>query len=105
MLSDEELMKTLEILRAKLLPGGRLIIRATIPADRSRRWMGRLEELRLKSHRLKPHYRTLTGLEALISAAGFHMEEMRRAAPGREEFWFVAVRGLPGIHPEGRYAP
>jgi hypothetical protein len=105
MLSDEELMKTLEILHVKLLPNGRLIIRATIPADRSRHWMGRLEELRLKSHRLKPHYRTLAGLEALIVAAGFHMEEIRIAAPESEEFWFVAVGGLPGIHPESRQAP
>ena len=92
MLSDEDLMKTLDILNAKLLPGGRLIIRTTIPADGSRPWMGRLEELRLKSHRLKPHYQTLAGLEALIVAAGFHVEEIRRAAPGSEEFWFIAVR-------------
>ncbi len=105
MLSDDELMKTLEILHEKLLPGGRLILRATVPADRSRHWMGRLEELRLKSHGLKPHYRTQAGLEALIVAAGFHMEEIGRAAPESEEFWFVAVGGLSGIHPEGRLAP
>ncbi|MBA4421659.1 MAG: MMPL family protein [Syntrophus sp. (in: bacteria)] len=104
MLSDEELMKTLEILRVKLLPGGRLIIRTTIPVDRSRPWMGRLEELRLKSRRLKPHYRTPARLEASIVAAGFQLEEIRNAAPGSEEFWFIAVGGLTGIHPEGRQA-
>ena len=104
MLSDEELTKTLEILNSKLVPGGRLIIRATIPTDRSRSWMGRLEDLRLKSHRLKPHYRTPAGLEALIGAAGFHPEEIRKAAPESEEFWFVAVVVMPGIHPEGRQA-
>ncbi len=105
MLGDEELMKTLDILRTKLLPGGRLIIRATVPAGGPRSWMGRLEELRLKSHHLKPHYRTPAGLEALIVAAGFHMEEIRIAAPASEEFWFVAVGDLPGIHPEDRQAP
>jgi len=104
MLSDEELMKTLDILNSKLVPGGRLIIRATIPTDRSRSWMGRLEDLRLKSHRLKPHYRTQDGLEALIGAAGFYLEEMRKAAPESEEYWFVAVVNSPGIHPEGRQA-
>jgi uncharacterized protein len=104
MLSDEELMKTLEILRAKLLPGGRLILRATIPVNRSRPWMGRLEELRLKSHHLKPHYRTPDGLEALIVAAGFHVEEIRRAVPGSEEFWLVAIRSLSGIHSEEEQA-
>ena len=105
MLSDEELMKTLDILRAKLLPGGRLIIRATIPAGRPRSWMGRLEELRLKSHRLRPHYRTLDGLKALIVVAGFHVEEIRRAAPVSEEFWFVAVGGRKDIPRDGHQAP
>jgi len=38
------------------------------------------------------------GLEALIGAGGYHMEEIRRAAPGSEEYWFIAVRGLPGLH-------
>ena len=105
MLSDEELMKTLEILNAKLLPDGRLIIRVTIPADGSRPWMGRLEELRLKSHRLKSHYRAVAGLDALIVAAGFHVEEIQRDGPGSEEFWFVAVRGLTDFHAEGQRAP
>ena len=101
MLGDEELMKTLDTLNTKLVPDGRLIIRATIPADGSRSWMGRLEEFRLKCHRLKPHYRATAGLEALIVAAGFHMEEVRRDGEGSEEFWFVAVRGATNIRVEG----
>ena len=56
-------------------------------------------------HRLKPHYRTLGVLESLIVAEGFHLEEIQRAALGSEEFWFVAVGGPLGIHPEGRQAP
>jgi 2-polyprenyl-3-methyl-5-hydroxy-6-metoxy-1,4-benzoquinol methylase len=101
MLSDEEFIKTLKALNEKLVPDGRLVIRATIPADGSRSWMGRLEEFRLKCRRLKSHYRTVDGIEALIVAAGFHMEEIQRDGPGSEEFWFVAVRGLMNIHAEG----
>jgi len=91
MLSDEELIKTLQILRMKLIPSGRLILRTTIPADGSRPWLGRLEELRLKIHGLKPYYRTAAGLKALIGKAGFEVLEIEKAAPESEELWFVAV--------------
>lgn len=93
MLSDDELVKSLKILNEKLIPGGRLVIRATIPAEGSRSWMGRLEEFRLQIHHLTPYYRTVAGIEAFIVAAGFHPEEVRRDGPGSDEFWFVAVRG------------
>ena len=90
MLSDEEFMKTLKVLYEKLVLDGRLVIRTTIPADGPRSRMGRLEEFRLKIHRLKPHYRTAADIEALIIAVGFHMEEIQRDGEGSEEFWFVA---------------
>lgn len=93
MLTDEECIKTLDMLRTKVLPGGRLIIRATIPAEGSRPWMGRLEELRLKSRRLKPHYRTAARLKALSEAAGFPVQEIRQDGPGSEQFWLLAVCG------------
>jgi 2-polyprenyl-3-methyl-5-hydroxy-6-metoxy-1,4-benzoquinol methylase len=101
MLNDEEVMQTLDILKAKLLPGGRLIMRATTPVDGSRHLMGRIEELRLKSRRLTPHYRTVAGIEALMITAGFRVEEIRIDGPGSEEFWFIAVKGLTDINAEG----
>ncbi|MBM4315281.1 MAG: methyltransferase domain-containing protein, partial [Deltaproteobacteria bacterium] len=57
MLSDEELTKTFNILHGQLTTEGRLVIRTTIPAEGYRRWLGRIEELRLKIRRLEPHYR------------------------------------------------
>ena len=92
MLGDDELTKTLEILHDRLIPEGRLVIRTTIPAGGPRRWMGRIEEFRLKTRRLKPHYRPAARIEASIAAAGFRLEERRQDGPGSEEFWFVAVR-------------
>jgi uncharacterized protein len=92
MLTDEELGKTLAHLHDKLLPGGRLVLRATIPGEGDRPWMRRLEEFRLRRHRLEPHYRSRDTIEAMIRATGFGIETVEAAAPGSEEAWFVAER-------------
>ena len=97
MLDDDELRETLAILHEKLLPGGRLVIRATIPAGGGRPWMRRIEELRLKRHRLSPRYRSREVLETMIRAAGFEIVDGGGpAVPRSEEFWFVADRRAPG---------
>jgi len=82
----------LAILRDKLLPGGRLVIRGTIPLLHLSPWMRRLKELPLRRHGLSPHYRTREALEAMIRAAGFQVETVEPKSPGSEECWFVAVR-------------
>jgi len=101
MLDDAALRETLRILHAKLIPGGRLIIRVTIPADRPRPWKRRLEELRLKIHRLHPHYRTQTSLREMIVAAGFDIAAIQADTPEGEECWFVADTFETGVSPEG----
>jgi SAM-dependent methyltransferase len=93
MLSDGELEQTLAHLHDKLIPGGRLVLRATIPAAGSRPWMRGLEEFRLRRHRLAPRYRDRDAIETAIRAAGFGIETVEAAAPGSEECWFVAGRG------------
>jgi len=92
MLDEAAWRRTLAVLHAKLIPGGRLILRATVPADRPFPWKRRLEEFRLKVHRLVPHYRNRTAIMAGIAAAGFHLETVEADGPGSEEVWFVAVR-------------
>ncbi len=94
MLDDAALRETLGILHAKLIPGGRLVIRVTIPADRPRSWKPRIEDLRLKMHRLLPHYRTQVSLEAMIVAAGFDIAAIEADTPEGEVWWFVADRRL-----------
>lgn len=95
MLDDAALRETLRILHEKLSPGGRLVIRVTVPAEgaRCRRW--RIEEFRLRLHRLNPHYRTQVSIEAMIVAAGFEIAAIEREKPESEEVWFVADRRLP----------
>ena len=95
MLDDAALRETLRILHEKLIPGGRLVIRVTIPANRSRSRKWRIEELRLKIHRLLPHYRTQVALEKMIIAAGFEIAAIERDTPEGEGVWFVADRRLP----------
>jgi predicted exporter/SAM-dependent methyltransferase len=101
MLDDAALRETLRILHVKLIPGGRLIIRVTIPADRPRPWKRRLEDLRLKIHRLHPHYRTQASLRAMIVAAGFDIAAIQANTPEGEECWFVADAFETGVSPEG----
>jgi len=94
MLDDAALRETLRILHEKLIPGGRLVIRATIPRAGHTPWMRRLEEFRLRRHRLSPHYRTREALETIIRTAGFQIETVESAALGSGEWWFVADRPL-----------
>ena len=94
MLDDAALRETLGILHAKLIPGGRLVIRVTIPADRPRSWKPRIEDLRLKMRRLRPHYRTQASLEAMIVAAGFDIAAIQADTPEGEVWWFIADRRL-----------
>lgn len=90
MLDDAALRETLRILHEKLIPGGRLVIRVTIPLACQTPWMRRLEEFRLRRHRLSPHYRTREDLTAMIRTAGFQIETVEPAAPRSEEWWFIA---------------
>jgi len=96
MLDDAALRETLRILYAKLIPGGRLVIRVTIPADRPRPRKRHIEELRLKIHRLLPHYRTQVSLESMIVAAGFDIAAIEADTPEGDEWWFAADRPLSG---------
>lgn len=92
MLDDEALHRTLRTLFGKLIPGGRLILRATVPQSGRAPWMRRLEALRLKRHGMSTHYRSRDGLETMLGAAGFQVAAVEAASPGSEEHWFIADR-------------
>jgi predicted exporter/SAM-dependent methyltransferase len=93
MLSDTQWAETLGHLHAKLLPGGLLVVRATIPRDGRRSWLRRIEELRLRRCGLKPCYRSRDRLEEMIRAAGFGIDVVEEASRDSEEVWFTARRG------------
>jgi predicted exporter/SAM-dependent methyltransferase len=96
MLSDTEWEETLAHLHDKLIPGGRLVVRVTIPGDGARPWMRSWEELRLKRLHLSPRYRSREAIEAGLCAAGLGIERVEPAAPESEEVWFVARKPHSG---------
>jgi SAM-dependent methyltransferase len=91
LIADEALQLVFQRLHERLEPGGRLVIRATVPSRESIPWLRRIEAWRLRSAGLAPHYRTVTEISTLIERAGLAVVTVEPDAPGREEVWFVAV--------------
>ncbi len=89
LLSDDEARMTLQCLREKLAPEGRLILRVTVPSGRRPSWLRRVEMWRLGTLKRAPRYRTAEEVRALLSGAGFSIERAEPDAAGREEVWFV----------------
>jgi hypothetical protein len=89
-LDDAGLSTTLAHVRACLVPGGKLVLRATVPAAGRVPFFRWFETRRLSLARLTPHYRTRAAIEQAMVAAGLRMVLVELAAPGREETWFIA---------------
>jgi predicted exporter/SAM-dependent methyltransferase len=92
LVSDDELRLTLQRLYDKIVPEGKLILRATVPSRRRVPWLRRIEEWRLKALHLTSHFRSAEEVTALLSSVGFAVELTEQAAPDREETWFICRR-------------
>ena len=90
LLSDDEFQLTLERIRERLTPGGRVIIRTTIPQPQPFPWKRWLEEQRIKLAGITSSFRTQEKVEAIITASGFDVIKTEGSAPGHEEVWFLA---------------
>ncbi len=89
-LPDRDLANVLARLHERLSPGGRLILRTTVPSDgRNKVWLRRLELFRLYMAGLTPHFRTKDEIISAMTSAGFEIEMTERTAVGREEIWFI----------------
>ena len=87
---DAGLAKTLEHVRRSLIPGGSLILRATVPAPGRTPFYRWFETRRLAFARLVPHYRGREETVKAMLAAGLRVDLVEPTAPGREETWFIA---------------
>jgi SAM-dependent methyltransferase len=96
LLDDDALRLTLQRIEERLEPGGRLILRATIPSRKRLSWLRRLEEWRLQMVRATPHYRTVEAISTLLTGAGLTVTCVEAAAADREEMWFVAEKQTAG---------
>ena len=84
------LAKTLSHVRSCLGPGGRLLLRATVPIAGRTPFYRWFETRRLALAKLKPHYRQREDVVKAIQAAGLQVTLIEPTAAGREETWFIA---------------
>ncbi|MBN2575286.1 MAG: methyltransferase domain-containing protein [Deltaproteobacteria bacterium] len=92
-LDDEALARTLAHARRCLQPGGKLVLRATVPGKGRTPFYRWFEMRRLALHRQRHHYRQREPIEKALAAAGFSASLVEPTAPGREETWFVGAAG------------
>lgn len=93
LLTDGELLLTLQRVYGKLRPGGSLIVRTTVPSDTRFSWKRWIETKRIRMRNCVSHYRTKEDVLAIIAKAGFEATHTEISAPGEEEWWFVATIG------------
>jgi predicted exporter/SAM-dependent methyltransferase len=96
LISDDELKVMLRRLYDKIVPGGKLILRATVPSRKPIPWLRRIEEWRMKTRHLTPCFRSSEKVTDLLSEAGFMVELKEPTALNREETWFVCRRSGQG---------
>jgi SAM-dependent methyltransferase len=91
-LQDEEIVELLIHLRVSLAPQGRLIIRLTLPGPFFSLFRF-VEESRLRIKGAKPYWRSGERVIEILGRSGFRMELVEPTAQGREETWFIGVKG------------
>jgi SAM-dependent methyltransferase len=89
-LDDAGLAKTLAHARKCLSPGGRLVLRASVPNPGPVPFYRWFETRRLAQAKLKPHYRQREAVVKAIETAGLRIKLVEPTAAGREETWFIA---------------
>ena len=92
-LDDAGLAATLSHVRACLVPGGKLVLRATVPMSGRTPYFRWFETRRLFLSKQKPRYRKREAVVVAMVAAGLRVVLVEPTAPGREETWFIAESG------------
>jgi len=89
---DKEIVELLSRLKACLSPEGRLIIRLTLPGTTFSLFRF-VEESRFRFKGATPCWRSRERVLDMLENAGFKVELVEPSAQGREETWFIGVRG------------
>ncbi len=92
-LDDDGLGRTLAHARRCLAAGGKLVLRATVPAAGRAPFYRWFETRRLALSRLRPRYRQRQPIVRALEDAGFAVSLVEPTTPGREETWFIGVAG------------
>ncbi len=91
-IQDKEIVELLSRLKGVLTPEGRLIIRLTLPGTTFSLFRF-VEESRLRFKGAKPCWRSKEKVLDILENTGFKVELVEPTAHGREETWFIGVRG------------
>lgn len=91
MLTDEDLLLTLQRLRENLRPDGVLVLRATTPSRKRFPWKRRIEAGRIKFRREQARFRAEPEIMAVLADAGFSVVLSEVSGRNQEERWFIAT--------------
>ena len=91
-LSDPDLDRTLAGIRARLLPGKPMILRAALPDQKGWAWLWWWENVKLRLQGIAHHYRTAETIARHITAAGLTVERILPSGNGRDLAWIIARR-------------
>ena len=89
-LTPGEFRQTLNKIRATMVPGGTLIIRAIITPAGKPTLVWSIEALKLKLKGVVPHYLSVQAITDLINEADFRMEYTKVSGNNPETVWFIA---------------
>lgn len=89
-LQEWELKKTLEDVRERLLPGGRLIMRSVLPPSDRPHWCFYLEHIKLKLSGRRICYRDVQAITAILDRCGFEILTSRPSGRRGDMHWHVA---------------
>ena len=89
-LQDWALEKTLERIHARLMPGGRLIMRSVLPRSTPPHWSWYLEDFKLRFNSVQVCYRDAQTIEAILNRCGFDVLDSRASGSRGDMWWHVA---------------
>jgi predicted exporter len=90
-LDDADLARTFSMVEKCLVPGGRFVMRATVPAGAPAPFQRWFEQTRLRLAGRTAHFRSADALIAALERAGMASVKVE-PTHGREETWFIAER-------------
>ncbi|MBN2403244.1 MAG: methyltransferase domain-containing protein [Spirochaetes bacterium] len=89
-LNDPDFTTTLKWINSHLIKKGRLIIRITIPSDKTMPWERWLEKIRVTFAKFQLNFRPQKNVISLVKKAGFKVIEVSSTKKNREETWIIA---------------
>ena len=92
LIDDKEVQIAFQRIYEKLSDGGTLLVRATIPSDKTNPWKRWIETARLKITRAPARFRGEKEIVDFMEKAGFTVSVSASDTKGIEEKWFVGKR-------------